>query len=141
MRERVSKLWTGWFGQMIRFGLTGMLNTAFSYAVYTAGVWLGLYAPAAWAIGYAMGMALSLTINTRWTFRWKERLRGAQVAAFIAVNLVSLGASTGMVALLTDHYHWNELWAGVAAAPVSMLINFCGNRMFVYKAGVKCSRG
>ncbi|MDR1599402.1 MAG: GtrA family protein [Oscillospiraceae bacterium] len=143
MRIRVNALWSGWLGQMVRFGLTGALNTAFSYAVYTAGVKLGLYAPAAWAIGYALGMALSLTVNTRWTFRWKERLRGGQVAAFLLVNMVSLGASTGMVALLADHYRWNEQWAGLAAAPVSMAINFVGNRIFVYRAGggARCSRG
>ncbi|MDR1263818.1 MAG: GtrA family protein [Oscillospiraceae bacterium] len=142
MNDRVKALWTGWFGQLVRFGMIGALNTAFSYSIFTVGVQLGLNAPPAWVIGYIMGMALSLLLNTRWTFKQKERLRGSQIAAFIAVNLVSLAASTGIVALMTDHYSWNEQWAGVVAAPVSMLINFAGNRMFVYriKGDDKCSR-
>ncbi|GHU71545.1 hypothetical protein AGMMS49992_05750 [Clostridia bacterium] len=134
MRERFQGVWSGWFGQLIRFGLIGVLNTALSYGIYTLGVRLAVYAPLAWVIGYVLGMALSLTLNTRWTFRQREQLRGSQVVRFLVVNLVSLGVSTGIVALLTEHYMWDKQWAGVAAAPVSMLINYIGNRLFVYKS-------
>ncbi|GHU66298.1 hypothetical protein FACS1894184_03930 [Clostridia bacterium] len=134
MNNRVGALWSGWLGQLVRFGLIGALNTAFSYALYSAGLALGLAAPLAWAVGFILGMALSLALNSRWTFRQKEPLRGQQVVIFIAVNAVSLAISTAIVALLTTRFTWNSQLAGIAAIPPSMLTNFIGNRLFVYPA-------
>jgi putative flippase GtrA len=119
-------------GQMVRFGLVGAANTALTYGVYLALLAVGMPAQPAWALGYVVGMACSLTLNRRWTFRQAGASSPAQIARFVVVNLLSLALSTGVVHLLTTG-GMGERLAGILAVPVSVLCNFVGNRLWVFR--------
>ncbi|MDR2504786.1 MAG: GtrA family protein [Oscillospiraceae bacterium] len=118
------------FFQAIRFGMVGAINTLITNGLFN--LLLKLSEPAAWVIGYAAGMVFSLFANTKFTFRQKERLTASQVARFILLNLVSLGASTLTVWLLTDTLAMTRLWAGIISTVVSVVINFVGSKLLVF---------
>jgi putative flippase GtrA len=123
--------WPAFLKQFIRFGLVGALNTGLTYLLYTLLLRAHAAAWAAWVLGYAAGMVCSLTLNARWTFRQKTALAPGQILRFAAVNLAALALSTGLIHVLTLR-GVNEDLAGILAIPVSVLVNFAGNRLFVF---------
>lgn len=60
---------------LVRFILTGMLNTAVGLGTIFALKWfLGMGDTAANLAGYGVGLVVSYVVNSRWTFRYRESL-------------------------------------------------------------------
>jgi putative flippase GtrA len=60
---------------LVRFGLTGLLNTAVGLGTIFALKWfLGLGDTLANLIGYGVGLVVSYVVNSRWTFQYRESL-------------------------------------------------------------------
>ena len=116
---------------MVRFGIVGVLNTGLTYVVYFA--LSGLNDAVAWAIGYAVGMISGLLINTRWTFRQKTPPTLSQTIRFVLLNLVTLGLSSLLVGWLTGPLGISKAISGLIAAAFSAVVNFIGNKLFVFK--------
>ena len=87
--------------QFVRFCLVGVLNTAITYAVFFSLYHgLRLHYLAASAVGYLVGLANSYLVNRAWTFRGFSDGTGGEMARFVAVNAVALGANLGALRLL-----------------------------------------
>lgn len=123
------------FGQMVRFGLVGVLNTLLDmgiYALLTRLIFFFENPEVANGISYACGVACSLVLNKTFTFKAKGKITIKQVAVFIAVNLCALLVSSGMIHLYTV-WGLTPLPAKVLSLPFSMGVNFIGNKLFVFK--------
>ena len=60
---------------LVRFVLTGVLNTTVGLSVIFALKWfLQLADTPANLVGYAVGLVVSYLVNSRWTFRYRESL-------------------------------------------------------------------
>ncbi|WP_028552365.1 GtrA family protein [Paenibacillus sp. UNC451MF] len=122
-------------GQLIKFNLVGILNTAVDLCVF-----LVLYsaceisAYGAHGIAYFAGVLNSYYWNRRWTFRQKAGSGTGRTTflRFLLLNGVTLGLSTLGLMLLTQYGHLNVLWAKLAVTGGMMVINFCVSRMWVF---------
>lgn len=119
----------------IRFALVGAANTVLDYAVFailmTAAGTPVLLANAA---GYGTGMVSSFLLNRSWTFRVRRDAAPLlrYLPRFAAFNLVGLGLSTLVVALLVPAVP--PLAAKIAATGVTFAWNYWSSRRFVFTA-------
>lgn len=118
--------------KFIKFNAVGLANTAVDFLVFTLLVALNMNYVPAQVISYACGTLNSYLFNSRWTFKDK-RDSAKRVFVFIAVNLVALGVSLGIQAVLNDRFGFQEIVSKIIALPFSIGVNFIGNRLFVFK--------
>lgn len=130
MKQEVKKT----FWQFVKFNIVGVLNTAVDFGVYfLLTKFAGMNYVLAQTISYTAGIANSYVWNTIWTFKQEKRRNTKEILLFILVNLVSYGVSVGILALCKDVFHVPyELVSKAAASFGSALVNFAGNKLFVF---------
>ncbi|MEG6565776.1 GtrA family protein [Thermoanaerobacterium saccharolyticum] len=133
MMERQEKGWNNKAGfiQFIKFNLVGIVNTLVDFSVFTVLTFFGMYYMAAQVISYSCGVANSFIMNKYWTFGAKSTPHGYEVFKFIAVNGVSLAVSLSILYPLKPIL--GVISAKVIATLFSMMINFVGSKLWVFK--------
>ncbi|HWS30651.1 MAG TPA: GtrA family protein [Clostridia bacterium] len=120
--------------QFIKFNLVGILNTLVDIGVFALLTALGLDRYVAQVISYSCGVLNSYLFNTLWTFRQEKRRTAKEFLLFVCVNLVSLGVSLGMIYVAEHDLHVEGTFMQkLIATPVAMVVNFIGNKLFVFK--------
>ena len=114
-------------GEVIRFGIVGVLATALQYAIY----WLlirWLNPTVAMTIGYLISFAFNFTASTRFTFRVKASVsHGAGFALSHAVNyLLQIAVLNVAIWLGVD-----ESWAPIPMFAICVPVNFILVRFFL----------
>ena len=114
-------------GEVIRFGIVGVLATALQYAIY----WLlirWLNPSVAMTIGYAISFVFNFVASTRYTFRVKASAkRGAGFAFSHAVNYV-------LQMLTLNLFLWigvPKQWAPIPMFCICVPVNFVLVRFFL----------
>ncbi|MBT1072181.1 GtrA family protein [Pelotalea chapellei] len=118
--------------QLIRFNLVGVLNTLIDFSLFFALNAMGVAYLLAQIFSYGCGIINSYFFNKYWTFRTAE-ITAAEVARFITINLSALAISVLLVYLFHSQLHVPLLPAKVVATVFTMLISFCGTRLWVFK--------
>lgn len=133
MMERQEKGWNNKAGfmQFIKFNLVGIVNTLVDFSVFTVLTFFGMYYMAAQVISYSCGVVNSFIMNKYWTFGDKSTPHGYEVFKFIAVNGVSLAVSLSILYPLKPIL--GVISAKVIATLFSMMINFVGSKLWVFK--------
>lgn len=129
MHKRFS-LW-----QFIKFNMVGILNTGVDFLVFTLFTELfhWFYVPAK-IVSYSCGIVNSYICNSSWTFRQERKRTKKEFALFVVVNLVSLGVSLGVMYVCKNWFHIeSDFICNIIATPISMIVNFAGNKLFVFK--------
>ena len=97
-------------GQFLKFALVGVLNTVVDFLVFQLlNLTLG-WTYLAQVIGYSAGVLNSYFWNSRWTFRKEHQRSAREAAAFVVVNLVSLGVSLGVLWLCRNPFGITDAW-------------------------------
>lgn len=123
------------FGQFVRFGLVGVINTLLDTGIFTGLTALAFFYQNpvfANVISYSCGIGCSLLLNKFWTFKQRGRLSGRQLVLFLVINLCALAVSSGMI-YLYEGWGLTPLPAKILSIPFSMGVNFIGNKLFVFK--------
>lgn len=133
MMERQEKGWNNKAGiiQFIKFNLVGIVNTLVDFSVFTVLTFFGMYYMAAQVISYSCGVVNSFVMNKYWTFGDKSTPHGYEIFKFIAVNGVSLAVSLSILYPLKPVL--GLISAKVIATLFSMMINFVGSKLWVFK--------
>ena len=120
--------------QFIKFGLVGVMNTLVDFLVYQLLAYFGLHYAIAQCISYSCGLLNSYFFNSRWTFGQGKKYSKREFIRFLAVNLLSLGLSILLLRLCyeTLGIESNLIAKGLVTVIV-MIINFLGNKLFVFK--------
>ena len=125
------------YKSFIRFAIVGVINTLVTIGVNTIcnNVFM-LHLQVSWVIGTAAGITNSYIMNTLWTFESKggsKQKNTVQMIKFVAVNLVSLGATTLALTYLVENRGVNKNIAQFPMIVISQLINYSGYKFWVYK--------
>jgi putative flippase GtrA len=117
--------------QALRFLVTGGFNTAFSYGIYAACIYLGA--------GYALASGVSIVCGVLFSYRTTSALvfgrgyRGSlarYIASYVVVYAFSVLILKTLDALGIDAY-----LAGVLAAAPCAVLSFALLKLFVFRAG------
>lgn len=125
-------------GQVFRFSLIGVVNTAVDFAVFATGVMLGFAPLAANVVAFAVANAGSYVMNARLTFRRDGEpspflWRG--YALFAAAHLMSLAISTAALMLFADMI--GPLLAKASSMVLTFAINYASSAFVVFRAPKK----
>ncbi|MCR5610760.1 MAG: GtrA family protein [Clostridiales bacterium] len=143
--------------QLLKFALVGASNTLVDMLVNTgvsfllrllfSGSWITYVAK---GIGYACGILNSYLLNSGWTFKEERSRDKREVISFIAVNLIVLGISFGLIFLFKNVFGLNTWWEGLAlpawlkkivggdlfcsllSTVICLPVNFILNKLFVF---------
>jgi putative flippase GtrA len=120
------------FGQLLRFGLVGALNTLIGLsAIY--GLMFIFNVSVIWAnlLGYATGLIVSFILNRVWTFNSGQRL-AAVLPKYILVAALCYTLNLGVVEFSTLHFSVNRYLAQLFGVGVYTITMFLSCRWFVF---------
>ena len=137
--------------QVVQFAIVGVLNTLVDFAVFQVlNLTLG-WVYAAQVLGYTFGVVNSYLWNSNWTFREQRTRSLREIMLFIAVNLISMGVSLGVIWLCREVFGITNVWVAswmptflagflkgdtvckLIATVIAIAVNYLGNRLFVFK--------
>ena len=119
--------------RLVRFGLVGALATGIQYLVLVGLVrWVGMWPPAASAVGFVTSAAGNYVLNYHFTFRSQHR-HGPAAAKFLILATVGLVLNVVLMQVLVDA-GWHYLLAQVCVTVVVFLWNFVGNSLWTFRA-------
>ena len=122
------------FKKLVKFCLTGVLNTVIDMGVYT--LLLKVFhvnAAVSQVAGYSMGVLNSYIINRSWTFSTSTKFFSATMIKFILANLATLLLSLEVLHILTVNLGMGELLAKLPVTAVTILVNFFLSNFFVFR--------
>ena len=138
--------------KFFKFGFVGVLNTLVDNVVFNLLLYMtGVGRTVAKIVAYCLATVHSYLWNSRWTFKDAARDHKKQILKFIVVNLISLGAGilalnaavpilTGLLLRFMESMHhpdlvrYSESIANlIVAGPISILVNFGGTRLWVFR--------
>jgi putative flippase GtrA len=117
--------------QAMRFVVTGGINTAFSYGIYAACIFMGA--------GYAIASGVSIVCGILFSYKTTSAVvfgpgyRGSLVrylGSYVIVYLFSV-----LILKTMDEFGINAYLAGVLAAPPCAVLSFALLKLFVFRAG------
>ncbi len=125
------------YKRFIRFAIVGVINTLVTIAVNTVcNNVFHFHYKVSWVIAYAAGVTNSYIMNKLWTFESKggnETERTKEILQFVAVNLVSLAATTKGLDYLIQNMGIDKNLAQFPTIVISQFINYFGYKLWVFK--------
>ncbi|MET0375411.1 MAG: GtrA family protein [Rhizorhabdus sp.] len=123
-------------GQLLRYGITGVLASLVNIGIYHGCVQMGGLDPnLAWTIGFVGAATTGYVVHGQWSFRGHgSRDRQAiRITRFIIVSLISFALNSLWVWLLVQHMDL-PLWAPYPPVLcVTPLLVFWLNRVWVFE--------
>ena len=137
--DKIKRL-IGWIDKKIdlkkfmKFGMTGLLNTAVDFAVYSFCLEiLGFDIKLAQPAGQCAAIANSYLINKNWTFEKRENYNISEMLKFLLINGGSVGINILSAYIFHDILGVNEYVCKIPTAFITIMINYFGNKFFVFK--------
>ena len=119
--------------QLVRFLITGGINTLFGYLVYACGVVVfGLSYFWAIVLSYVVGVTFSFFMFRAFVFTTGDR-GWRSYTRFIPTYVVIFAANVAALHILVDLAGWNKLLAQAVVVPGCAVLSFIFNRIFVFK--------
>lgn len=114
----------------VRFLVVGMLNTAFSYAIYAGFLFVGLSYQLANLIAVVIGILFSFKTQGYLVFKNSDnRLFGRFLISWVLIYLCTIALIGRIMTLGFDAY-----LAGALALPFSVTLSYLTQRYFVFRA-------
>jgi len=132
--------WNAASGQLVRFGLVGVMNTVVTLAaIFILMEVFRLNYLLSNVCGYALGLVNSFIWNKLWTFKSNGPML-KEGAAFLIVFAICYLVQSGALALMVEKFHMSKLLAQVLAMLVYTGLNFAGNKLISFRPERKRDR-
>ncbi|WP_175408055.1 GtrA family protein [Streptomyces sp. TRM64462] len=122
---------SGVSGQIVRFALVGVVNTATYYGLYLLLLTLGLPYVAAHVVAFLLSMVGSFFLNSYFTYRTRPTWR--KFFLFPLTNAANFVITTVGVYLLVDVAGMNSRYAPLLAAAAAIPITFLVSRTIMLR--------
>ena len=121
--------------QFIKYGIVGASNTVLTFVIYTVLVeGLGVEYVIALLVGYLAGSLNSYLLNRHWTFRAGHLAHASVGPRFAVVQIVAIGANTGLLILFVDDLHMHKILAQAILTVPVLAVTFFVNRAWSFAA-------
>jgi len=117
----------------MRFGLTGLANSAVGWAVIFGGLWAGMSGLAANAAGFGIGLMLSFTLNRRFVFGVTGVVRIREIVKFLAAFAVAYGANLAVLFAAQGMLGEDSALAQLPAIAAYVVIFFLLSQFVVFR--------
>jgi putative flippase GtrA len=117
---------------LLKFGMIGILNTGVDFAVFTVLTLWDVPLLIAQCISYACGVLNSFIMNRTWTFQRRGQFAG-QLIKFSSLSLLTLLITYGLLVGFNRYFGWPILISKFSASGMSLIVNFVGSRLWVFK--------
>ncbi|MCI9458585.1 MAG: GtrA family protein [Oscillospiraceae bacterium] len=120
--------------KILKFGVTGVMNTAVDFVVYTVLVsvcGMGLYVSQ--MISYCCGMLNSYVINRKWTFDTRNGFFSLELVKFVVLNLAMMLLGMGIIYLCVEQLGLHKLLGKLISTVLVMAINFVLSNFWVFR--------
>ncbi len=121
------------FFKLVRFGITGVMNTVVDFAVFMLLSYLGVHTYPAQVVSYGCGMLNSYIVNRSWTFKSGGKFWSRQMMRFIIANFSLLLLSLVLLWLFTSGAGMIKIVAKLCSTVIIMIIGFLVNRLWVFQ--------
>lgn len=119
-------------GQLIRYGVTGLLANAVLYAVYLLMTAFGVGPKTAATIAYGLGVSLAFHVNRSWTFQHAGRGLTA-LHRFLAAYAIGYLLNLALLYLLVDLAGLTHEWVQGAAIVMVAAVLFPLQKHWVFQ--------
>lgn len=120
--------------QLVRFVMVGACGTLVQYIIFWIGVsFLGVSAPLASGMGYAVGSVVNYFLNYNFTFDSKQLHRTALIRYYVVV-CVGWGLTFGLMAIFVNGLYLNVWIAQILTTLLCMIFNFLFSRIWIYRS-------
>jgi len=120
--------------KFFKFGITGIINTAVDFAVYTCCLEILKFdIKLAQPAGQCAAVINSYFINKNWTFGKRKNYNISEILKFLLINGGSIGINIIGVYIFHDIIGVNKYICKIPIAFATIIINYFGNKLFVFK--------
>ena len=120
--------------KFIKFGLTGALNTAIDILLFAFLCEVLKTDPKiSKVISQAAAVVNSYIVNKNWTFQKRKNYSKSEMFRFLIINGGSLALNYLGIYILHDNLELNKYLCLIPLAFVTTMINYFGNKLFVFK--------
>ncbi len=121
--------------QFSRFAIVGVINTGVSFGTYILATRpLHIHPLVGNVIAFVVAVTVSFVLNRRYTFRHHHGRAHHQYGKFLAVNLVGLGLSELIIAVLHIAWGVHDFIAFAVAVVLVLFWNFWANRQWTFSS-------
>ena len=116
--------------ETIRYGIVGVLNIAFGFAVYYVGIRLHMPYIIASVVSWTMSVIASFFMTSYFIFC--KPYQKVRFAKFAIMNLASLGLNLGILSVLVTGIGIAPIASAMIAIPVVVLLNYLGSKYVIF---------
>lgn len=122
----------GTLGQLIRYGIVGILTNAVGYLIYLGITRAGLGHKEAMTLLYAVGIAQTFVISRRWTFRSKGSFR-ITLTRYVAVYALGYAINYSVLYLFVDRARIPHQWVMGGLLILMTMYFFLAQKFWVFR--------
>lgn len=119
--------------EFIKFNVVGLINTAFTYGVYSLTVFLSSNYTFAVCMDYSIGICSSFFLNKYLTFKNRDKITAGMFLKMILSYVPSFVLNLISLHILIGQLNWNKYLAQLLTAACIAYISFILQKLFVFR--------
>lgn len=119
--------------EFLRFCAVGAINSGIDFTVFALLYAWGVPLFPAHTVSYSCGVINSFLLNQKWTFKGLHPNPRGQFVRFIVLNLFTLAITYGLLVWFHYNLGWPMLASRLFSIAGSVVLNFVGSRLWVFR--------
>lgn len=119
-------------GQLLRYGIIGLMSNALGYALYLGLTYVGLGPKLAMSLLYVVGVLQTFFLNRRWTFEHDGRT-GQAFRRYVVLYASGYVLQLLALSFFVDWFGFPHQWVMLALIIFMALFLFAGQKVWVFR--------